>query len=112
MDTNKIAALRKVLYDDLFVGVPATEDFGDRLALVGMICYLTNAFHKKNPNLTHYDVIKLCTKDLWVDNDQLIALSLICEFFSYDCKKFPNFGLSPKEMAEKCGQLISQLCPF
>lgn len=112
MDTNKIAALRKVLYDDLFVGVPATEDFGDRLALIGMICYLTNALRKKNPELTHYDVIKLCTKDLWVDGDQLIALSLLCEWLSTDCKKFPDFDLKPVEMAHKVTELISQLCPF
>jgi hypothetical protein len=109
MDTNKIAALRKVLYDDLFVGVPATEDFGDRLALVGMICYLTNALRKKNPELTHYDVIKLCTKELWVDGDQLIALSLLCEWFSTECKKFPDFDLKQVEMANNVTELISQL---
>lgn len=112
MDTNKIEALRQVLYNDLFVGLPATRDMGDRLALIGMLCYLTNALRKKNPQLTHHDVIKMCTKDLWVDNDQLIALGLICEWFSTDCIKFPNFGLSPKEMASKCTELISQLCPF
>lgn len=112
MDTNKIEALRKVLYNDLFVGIPATEDLGDRLALIGLICYLTDALRKKNPKLTHYEIIKMCTKDLWVDEDQLIALSLVCEWLSTDCRVFPNFGLSPKEMASKCTELISKLCPF
>ena len=54
----------------------------------------------------------MCTKDLWVDEDQLVALSLVCEWLSTDCRVFPNFGLSPKEMASKCTELIANLCPF
>ncbi len=115
MDTNRFEELRKILYDELFVGVPAGQDMGDKIALIAMICYLTNALKKKKPSVTYFDVINLCMKDFplpFVDEDQLQILALVCEWFAADCKIFPNLGVSPAEMPEKIKNLISNLLPF
>ena len=104
-----------MLYNDLFIGVPATTDMGSKIALISMICYLTNVLKAKKPNITHADVIRLCKPndgEFWLDQENLDILALVCDWFSFDCKTFPNLGVPVKEMPEKIKSELSKLCPF
>lgn len=112
MDTKKIQEIKHILDYDLNIGVPGTADLGDKIGLITMICYLTDALQKKKPTLKHIDVINLCVKDEFSDTNTLQALALICEWFSNGCLKFPNLGVKPKDMPKIIKQKVMDLCPF
>ena len=46
MDTKKIEEYRYLLATDLNIGAPGTADLGDKIGLIAMICYLTDALQK------------------------------------------------------------------
>lgn len=115
MDTSKYKQLHDILYEDLFIGVPASTDMGDKIALIAMICYLKNALKAKKPDITHADVIHLCIPkagEFWLLEDNIQALALVCDWLSFDCTKFPNLGVPVKEMPGKIREQLSKLCPF
>ena len=115
MDSSKYQRLHDILYKDLFIGVPASTDMGSKIALIAMICYLTNALKVKKPDITHADVIHLCTPkagEFWLDQENLDILALVCDWFAFDCTKFPNLGIPVKEMPGKIKDELSKLCPF
>ena len=110
MDTKKIQEIKHILDYDLNIGVPGTADLGDKIGLITMICYLTDALQKKKPTLKHIDIINLCAKDEFTNTLQ--ALALICEWFSNGCTKFPNLGVNAKDMPKIIKQKVMDLCPF
>ena len=112
MDTKKIEEIEHILDYDLNIGVPGTADLGDKIGLIAMICYLTDALQKKKPTLKHIDVINLCAKDEFSDTNTLQALALICEWFSNGCIKFPNLGIKAKDMPKLIKKQVMDLCPF
>jgi len=112
MDTKKIEEIKHILDYDLNIGVPATADLGDKIGLIAMICYLTDALQKKKPTLKHIDVINLCVKDEFSDTNTLQALALICEWFSNGCVTFPNLGVKAKDMPKIIKKQVMDLCPF
>lgn len=112
MDTKKIEELRHTLEFDLNIGVPGTADLGDKVGLIMMICYLTDALQKKKPTIKHIDVINLCAKNEFSDENTLQALALICEWFANGCLKFPNLGIKAKDMPAIIKQRIQDLYPF
>lgn len=112
MDTKKIEEYRYLLATDLNIGAPGTADLGDKIGLIAMICYLTDALQKKKPTLKHIDVINLCAKDEFSDTNTLQALALMCEWFANGCTKFPNLGVKPKDMPKLIKKQVMDLCPF
>jgi len=112
MDTKKIEEIKHILDYDLNIGVPASADLGDKIGLIAMICYLTDALQKKKPTLKHIDVINLCVKDEFSDTNTLQALALICEWFSNGCVTFPNLGVKAKDMPKIIKKQVMDLCPF
>lgn len=112
MDTKKIEEIKHILDYDLNIGVPGTADLGDKIGLIAMICYLTDALQKKKPTLKHIDVINLCAKDEFSDTNTLQALALMCEWFANGCTKFPNLGIKPKDMPKLIKKQVMDLCPF
>lgn len=107
-----ISQLKQILNSDLNIGIPASKDMGDRMALIIMICYLTNVLKQKKPGITHYQVIRLCTKGLEGEDTIIDALSLICDWFASGCTKFPDLGYEAKKMPDEIKRLIHQLMPF
>lgn len=107
-----VEELRNILETDLNIGVPGSADLGDKIGLLSMICYLTNALKAKKPSVTHYDVIKLCTKDDFPDERTNQVLALMCEWFANGCLTFPNLGIQPKDMPVLIKEKIRDLCPF
>ena len=112
MDTKRIEEIKHILDTDLNIGVPGTADLGDKMGLIIMICYLTDALQKKKPTLKHIDVINLCAKDECPDENTLQALALICEWFANGCLKFPNLNIKAKDMPSLIKKGIQDLCPF
>lgn len=112
MDTKRIEEIKHILDFDLNIGVPGTADMGDKIGLIAMICYLTDAFQKKKPTLKHLDVINMCAKDDFSDENTMQALALMCEWMSNGCLKFPNLGIKAKDMPSLIKKGIQDLCPF
>ena len=104
--------LTKLLRNELYLGVPQSQDFGDVIGLFAMICKLTQALKQKKPGMTHYQVIRLCTKDTITDDTLIERLAILCEFLSIGCSKFPDLGVPVKEMPSKIKDLISKIAPF
>lgn len=103
---------KQFLDKHMFIGVPQSGDAGDKFALIGMVCYLTRALQQQKPGMTHYQVIRMCTKNKAFSAEVIESLANVCDWFAYNCVKFPDFGVKPKEMPSKICDLIEQLLPF
>jgi hypothetical protein len=112
MDTKKRESLDELLRTELYFGIPESGDMGDKIALISLICYLTNALKQKKPGITHYEVIRLCTKSIGITDDIVEKLSLLCNWFSIGCTKFPDLGMKAKDMPDKIKDLILNILPF
>lgn len=104
--------LRTILNENLNIGCPASADFGDKIALFGLIAYLTSALKQKKPDVNCYKVIRMCTKDQVVEDSLVQALALITEWLTWNCTKFPDFGIKAKDMPTKISALIHDMMPF
>lgn len=87
------------------------KDFNTRVALIALICHVTEKLRKKYPNITHYKVIKKIIEDK-VPNQFIVGLSIICYNFSYGCTEFPTFGLQDKEIPRKIKSILLEWLPF
>ena len=90
------------------------NDNNDKLAIIALVCYVTNELNKKGKNLTCYDVLLQIGKDFpdYVKNTFFKSLGVICQDLMYCCKIFPDFGLQPKEMPKTILKLLKSYCPF
>ena len=88
-----------------------------KLALIAMICFITNNINKSKDTLnkvTCYQVICKIGKDFpdEIHLDFFKALGAICEDFMYGCTEFPNFGIDPKAMPKEVLKLLNSWMPF
>lgn len=104
--------LKTILNSDLNIGCPASGDFGDKVALFGLIGCLTNALKQKKPDVTYYKVIRMCVKDQPIDDNLVQGVALISEWLAWNCTKFPDFGVPIKEMPSRIGTLLHDTLPF
>ncbi len=102
------------IYNKYFSLGYLNTDANNKLALISLICYVTNELKQKGKNLTCYDVILQIGKDFpdLVKKTFFKALGVICEDLMYGCKTFPDFGLKPKEMPKTILKLLNNYCPF
>ena len=112
MDTKRIEEIKYILDHELNIGVPGKADLGEKIGLITMICYVTQSLRKKKPSITHLDVLKTIFKDTLVDENTLIALDLICEWWSWGCLTIPNLGIKPADMPNLIKKGVQDLCPF
>ena len=89
----------------------------DKLALVGLICYLTNKLRMKHPDITCWEVISkiACKEGNYTDEyvQSLRGLSIICEDFMYGVSKFSKFGFeNDKEIVKKVKEILDKWVPF
>ena len=101
----------KELYNDNFTLSYLGEDINTKFALISLISYLQYKLKNKNPNITHYQIIKQIIKDQ-VPEKFIIGLSIMCEDLSYGCSEFPTFGLSDKEIPNKIKEILQKYLPF
>ncbi len=101
----------KYIYEKYFSLGNLNVDGNNKLALISLICYLTEKLKSKSPNVTHYKVIyKIASKKL--PDDIIERLAIICEDFSYNTKQFPNFGVEDKKIPEKIEEILLTWTPF
>ena len=88
-----------------------------KLALIAMICYITNSINKNKDEVNKvscYQVICKIGKDFpdEVHFDFFKALGAICDDFMYGCSEFPTFGIDPKAMPKEVLKLLNTWLPF
>ena len=84
----------------------------NKLALIGLICYVTYKAKLKTPDVTYYQVItKIVGNPLGME-EVIKALAIICEDFGYNCNEFPTFGLKGNEIISKIKELFNFYMPF
>lgn len=85
-----------------------------KLALIALVCYLTNELKKKDKNITCYDVLLKIGKDFpdLEKNTFLKSLACICEDIMYGCKEFNTFGVERKDIPATIKKLLNEYVPF
>lgn len=86
----------------------------NKLALIALVCFLTNELRKKDKNITCYDVLLKIGKDFPdVDkNTFLKSLACICEDMMYGCKEFNTFGVERQNVPKTIKKLLNEYVPF
>jgi hypothetical protein len=107
----------RAIYNKYFSTGNLNLNLESKLALIAMICFITNSINKnKDPldKVTCYQVICKIGKDFpdEVRYDFFKALGVICDDFMYDCKEFPTFGVEPKAMPKEVLKLLNSWMPF
>lgn len=84
----------------------------NRFVLISLICYVTYKTKLKNPDTTHYQIITKLSQNLGLPDEFIKGLSIICEDFSYQCTKFPTFGLEGKNILLEINAILKTYIPF
>lgn len=105
------------VFNEYFSMFNFTSSLEDRLALIGLICYLTDKLRIKHPDITCWEVIaKIAFKEGNYTDDyvkSLRGLSIICEDFMQGVSKFPKFGFeNDKEVLNKIKEILGNWLPF
>lgn len=100
-----------------FIGVPANGDLADKLAIISLLCYLTQTLRKKKPSITVRQVVTTCLGQVAPIADPNFPtavdhMTAVCEWASFGCTKFPNFGIKDKEIPAKIKELYQNMLPF
>lgn len=115
--TDKSYEKCRAIYSKYFSLGNLNTNLENKLALIAMICYITNNINKTKDILnkvTCYQVICKIGKDFpdEVHQDFFKALGAICDEFSYGCKEFPTFGIDPKIMPKEVLKILNTWMPF
>lgn len=107
----------RAIYNKYFSTGCLVTTLENKLALIAMICFITNSINKnKDPlhKVTCYQVICKIGKDFptEVHQDFFKALGAICDDFMYGCTEFPTFGIDPKVMPKEILKLLNTWLPF
>jgi hypothetical protein len=86
----------------------------NKLALIALICFLTNELRKKDKNITCYDVLLKIGKDFpdLQKNTFLKSLACVCQDIMYGCKEFNTFGVERKDVPATIKKLLNEYVPF
>ena len=102
-------------YNEHFTMSTVNGTLEDRLALIGLICFLTNSARKKNPDATCWQVINKVIPNAGDKhyNTFLRGLSIICSDFMKNCSKFDSMGFkTSKEIIDKINSIVNLWTPF
>lgn len=102
---------RSKLFNELF-STGYFTDIQEKFAIISIAGWLTNELRVKKPDVTYYNVLKLVTKGLGIDDIELEKWAIIIEDFSYGISDFPHFDLTLKEAPKKLKELFSHMMPF
>lgn len=87
------------------------NDFSSRIALISLICHITEKLKSKKPDVTYYQVVYKLAHGIITD-DQIKGLAVMCSDFAHGCKEFPTFGIENKNIPEKIKEILSNWFPF
>lgn len=91
-----------------------STDASDKLALICLICHLTEVLKQKKSDITHWSVLYQINKKSGfpVSEDQLKGLAVVCSDVADGCTTFPTFGLQDKEIPNKIKEMLNRWLPF
>lgn len=99
-------------YEDNFSLSYLNTDFIDQVALISLICYLTQQMQKKKPGINCYEIImKIATNEAPIDF--LESLSIVCQSFYRINGKYETFNIKDsKTMISKIREILRTYVPF
>ena len=102
------------IYNNLFSLGYINTDINEKLALISLVCYMTNAIRKKGKKINCYEVLLNIGKDLPTieKNTFLKSLGAICEDLMYGCDTFPDFNIKPSDMPNTVRGILDKYVPF
>lgn len=100
------------IYNEYFGLSNINSDINTKFALISLICYLTNAYKKKKPDVNHYQIVMKLSEGLGLPDNFIKGLSIMCENFAYGCTEFPTFNIPVKEMAKTVRDILKKWMPF
>lgn len=101
--------LRKLYSDNFSLGYLNT-DIKSKFALISLICYTVRKLKEKKPDVTYYQVVNKLAEGL--PESFVYSLAIICEDFAYECKEFPTFDLTNKQIVPKIKEILNSYMPF
>lgn len=105
----------KYLYERYFSLGGIAGEIDNKFALISLICILTNAAKKKNPDTNCYSIICKVTESCKnrLPEEYIQGLAIVCEDFMKGSNKFNACGLkSAKEMVDKINEILEKWLPF
>lgn len=102
----------KKIYQDNFSLSYLNTSAGNKLALISLLCYITQKAKEKKPGVTVYQIIMQVTKDCVLPEEFVVGLSIICEDFMDNCTEFPTFGTPEKNIILEIKNLLKTYLPF
>lgn len=87
-------------------------DCQQRMALVFLICFLTDKAKAKKPDTTCWTILYALNKEVDLPDEAIMGLSLVCQDFFNAGGEFPTFGLSNKEIVPKVREILKSYLPF
>jgi hypothetical protein len=112
---EKLRNLYKEYFSTGYLALPKdekTSPFEKKLILISLICYITYKYKQKNPDITHYEVIRKLSVNTGISEDFAIGLSILCEDLSYNCTEFPTFGLKGNDIVKEVKAILNTYLPF
>lgn len=102
------------IYQKYFSLKYINSKFENKLAVIALTCYITNALRKQGKKVNCYDVLQKIGSNFsnFERETFLKPLAVVCEDMMYGCSEYPTFGVSPKEMPAQLKQLLANYCPF
>ena len=88
------------------------SDINEKFALISLIGYIVYNMRKKKPDVSYYEVVFKLSEGKGLSDEEIKALAIMVEDFSYGCTDFPTFGLKPKEMPIKVREILHKKMPF
>lgn len=102
----------KQIYRDHFTLSHFNVNNQEKMALIMLICYLTDKAKAKKPDTTIWSIIYALNKDIYLPDEILMGLSIVCEDFFESGGEFPTFGLQTKEIVPKVKNILKSYLPF
>ena len=99
------------IYNQYFSLGNLNVDISSKFALISLTGYLVYKLKQKKPDVTAYKVLRKIS-GMEFPEDFIKGLSVVIEDFSYECTKFPTFGLQDKEIPAKIKNILSSYLPF
>lgn len=105
------------IYNKYFSLGHINSRFVDKIALISMICYLTDYFNKDKDEFHKISCYKVIQKIGGKKYPELVdnfykSLAVICEDMMYGCKEFETFGVNPKDMPKEILRILNTYLPF
>lgn len=107
----------RAIFNEYFSLGHLNTNLENKLALIAMICYITDRINKKKDvgdKVTCYQVICKIGKDMpdEIHYNFFKALGALCDDLMYGCSEFPTFGIDPKTMPKEVLKLLNTWMPF